>query len=59
MRKNAYDSQTPCDQDYFDARWLGDTKGRIGLEGTWFNRNVVGVLRSTMHSPPDGKGGFL
>jgi len=53
-QKNAYDRQTPCDQDYL-RKMAGDTDALL-LE-TWFNRDVVGIFRQ--HHAFDAEGIFL
>jgi Transposase DDE domain len=53
-QKNAYDRQTPCDQDYL-RKMARDTDALL-LE-TWFNRDVVGIFRQ--HHAFDAEGIFI
>jgi hypothetical protein len=53
-RKNAYDRQTPCDQDYL-RKMARDTDALL-LE-RWFNQDVVGIFRQ--HHAFDEEGIFL
>jgi len=53
-RKNDYDRQTPCDQDYV-RKLARDTEAK-GLEA-WFNRDVVGIFKQ--HHAFDREGIFL
>jgi Transposase DDE domain len=53
-KKNVYDRQTPCDQDFL-RKMARDTDALL-LE-TWFNRDVVGIFRQ--HHAFDAEGIFL
>ncbi len=53
-RKNAYDRQTPCDQDYL-RKLAKDTDAAALVR--WFNTDVVRVLRA--HRAFDAEGIFL
>jgi hypothetical protein len=53
-RKNSYDRQTPCDQDYL--RKMARQTEAEKLE-TWFNRDVVGIFKQ--HHAFDTEGIFL
>ena len=52
--KNAYDRQTPCDQDYL-RKLAGDTDA--DKLQTWFNRDVVGIFQQ--HHAFDTEGIFI
>ncbi len=52
--KNAYDRQTPCDQDYV-RKMARDTKAE-SLQ-TWFNKEVVGIFKQ--HHAFDSEGLFI
>jgi Transposase DDE domain len=52
--KNAYDRQTPCDQDYL--RKLARDTDADKLQ-TWFNRDVVGIFQQ--HHAFDAEGIFI
>jgi hypothetical protein len=53
-RKNSYDRQTPCDQDYL--RKMARQTEAEKLE-SWFNRDVVGIFKQ--HHAFDAEGIFL
>jgi len=49
--KNAYDRQTPCDQDYLRKM---AKRTDAGLLTTWFNRDVVGIFKQHHAFDPEG-----
>jgi hypothetical protein len=49
--KNAYDRQTPCDQDFL--RKLARDTGAAALQ-TWYNRDVARVLQAHQAFDPEG-----
>lgn len=53
-KKNKYDRQTPCDQDYLRKTARGTDAGRLTA---WFNRDVVGIFKS--HHAFDSEGLFI
>jgi hypothetical protein len=53
-RKNAYDRQTPCDQDYL-RKLARDTEAEALQQ--WFNRAVVGIFKQ--HHAFDAEGIFV
>jgi len=53
-RKNSYDRQTPCDQDYLRKMARGTDAQKLL---TWFNRDVVGIFRQ--HHALDAEGIFI
>jgi len=49
--KNAYDRQTPCDQDYLRKM---ARRTEAPLLQTWFNRDVVGIFKQHHAFDPEG-----
>jgi hypothetical protein len=50
-KKNSYDRQTPCDQDY--VRKMARQTDAEKLQ-TWFNRDVVGIFKQHHAFDPEG-----
>lgn len=50
-RKNKYDRQTPCDQDYLRKTARRTDAGRLMA---WFNRDVAGIFNSHRAFDPEG-----
>ncbi len=50
-KKNKYDRQTPCDQDYLRKM---ARRTDAGLLTTWFNRDVIGIFKQHHAFDPEG-----